>query len=284
MIDMTSSPKNKASDVKTKQALELDVLKIAALGGALLYGVLFLGYYHYYGRLGLRPEDLGVTYTYILVRSVGFTIQMFLIFGAMTAIYLIALDDEGAAPGAEQNSLSIKLYAFGAFAFTAFFSWYLNYLLPRSWPVWISILAPFLIIGLIFICRRIARANRNKGNVIFAALALLVTIVLPTAVVITRANALASRVLEGHQVSPYEVFGVPILDVSVDNVTVTWIGPKDQRPAAFGKNSLNHISGLLLGKESETTVLLIANQENRYIIKLPSALILVEQNTLFIFH
>jgi hypothetical protein len=275
---MTSSPENPtAADVKTKQSLQLDVLKISALGGALLYGVLFLGYYNYYRQLGLRPEDLGVSYTYILVRSIGFIVQMLLILGVLTGIYL--LEPEGQDDTlANRDRKSVRLYTFGAALFSILLSLYLSYLLPRSWPVWISVLAPFVIYFSVFFCRRIAKTNRNKGSAIFIALALLVTIILPTATIITHANALARQVLAGHSISPYEVFGVPILDVSAETVAVTWIGPRNQQPAVFGKNSSGSIRGLLLGIESQAIVLLITNQKNYDIVKIPSALVVVEEN------
>ena len=276
---MTSSPESPASaDVKTKQSLQLDVLKISALGGALLYGVLFLGYYNYYRHLGLRPEDLGVSYTYILVRSIGFIVQMLIILGGMTAIYLIALEDKGAAPEAERNRKAIWLYVLAGAFFGGFFPAYLTYLLPRNWPAWISFLVPFVIVGIVFICRRIAKRNRKIGNSTFAALALRVTIVLPTATVITHANTLARQVFAGHSISPYEVFGVPILDVSAGVVAVTWIGPRNQQPAVFGKNSSAPIRGLFLGMESGTIVLLITNQKNHDVVKIPSTLVIVEEN------
>ena len=283
---MTSSPENPASaspenpasaDVKTRQSLQLDVLKISALGGALLYGVLFLGYYNYYRQLGLRPEDVGVSYTYILVRSIGFIVLMLLVLGAMAVIYLaVTAEDDDATPEAKQKKT--RLWILGGALFGLFLAMYLTYLFPQNWPDWAGWLFYFVFFGLIPICRRIVEGNRKRGNVTFAALALLVTIVLPTAAVITRANALAHQVLAGHSIGPYEVFGVPILDVSAGTVTVTWIGRRDQQPAIFSKNSSEPIRGLFLGIESDAIVLMIANHKNHHIVRIPSALVIVEEN------
>ena len=51
----------------------------AVLGGVgvLLFGVLTLGYAAFYGRLGLTPETVGLTYANTLARSTGSTLVLF---------------------------------------------------------------------------------------------------------------------------------------------------------------------------------------------------------------
>jgi len=51
-----------------------DVLKLSGVAAGVMYGALVLGYRKYYTRLGIRPEDVGVSNTFILVRSIGFVL------------------------------------------------------------------------------------------------------------------------------------------------------------------------------------------------------------------
>ena len=49
-----------------------DVLKLTAVASGVIYAGLFLGYRKYYNLLGVRPEEVGINNTFILVRSIGF--------------------------------------------------------------------------------------------------------------------------------------------------------------------------------------------------------------------
>ena len=62
-----------------------DVLKPAAVASGVIYAGLFLGYRKYYDLLGVRPEGVGVTSTYVLVRSIGFI----LIAGVLTVLAIL---------------------------------------------------------------------------------------------------------------------------------------------------------------------------------------------------
>jgi hypothetical protein len=266
---MSSPPKEQGTvDAKQRSPFPFDVLKVSALGGALLYSVLFLGYYNYYEKLGLHPEDLGVSYTYILVRSIGFAVLIGMMFGLMSMIYLSTFRNAAAPPG--------KSHILRAGLLLTFLVFYLVILTPQNWPGFIGGLILAVVIVILMIGGIFAGEDRVKGLVVFSVLSLLVTIIFPTAVIINRANDLAKQALAGHPVAPYELFGVPILDVSARTVTVIWIGSADQRPAIFGKQSPEPVRGLLLGVETGTAVLLISNAHKTKIVKLPSALVVIE--------
>jgi hypothetical protein len=280
--DTTPDKGQNAAGPKPRSSLSSDLLKISALGGALLYGILFLGYYTYYRRLELRPEDLGVSYTYILVRSIGFMGLMCAILGIMSLIYLISTRwDEGTITAADILRY-ISLLALGGILIA-----YASLISPSNWPSWAQSVIYFTTISIAFIGVFLTLRDRdkgrdsNKGLITFAVLALLVTIVLPTAAVVTRANNLANQVLAGSPIVPYNLLGVPILDVSASPVTVTWIGPANQRPAIFSAASPEPVHGLLLGTEAGTAeagtvVLLIKNGHGFDIVQIPSNLVIVE--------
>src|SRR5271166_784413 len=63
-----------------------DVLKYSGLAGGIMYAALFLGYRTYYNNLGIRPEDVGVNNTFILVRSIGFVLLA--VISTVLAIFL----------------------------------------------------------------------------------------------------------------------------------------------------------------------------------------------------
>lgn len=244
------------------------LLKVSALGGALLYGVLFLGYYSYYDKLGLHPEDLGVSYTYILVRSIGFVVIMGVLLGLMSLIHQSISWAEGVPNMIAHIFMGILLFILLAI--------YVIILMPQNWHMLMGFFILLVLGAIIIIGIALARRNRNKGLIVFSILALLATIIYPTAVIINRANNLAKQALSGKPVVPYELFGMPILDVSARTVTVTWIGSTGQRPATLGEQSSEPARGLLLGVEAGTVVLLISNPHKTEIVKFPSALVMIE--------
>jgi hypothetical protein len=274
---MSSPPKEQGTaDAKPRSPFPFDVLKISALGGALLYGVLFLGYYNYYEKLGLHPEDLGVSYTYILVRSIGFIVLISMMLGLMSMIYLSTFETADTPDSEAVDTPHSKSHVLRSGLLYCILLLYLIILTPRNWPGFIGGLISVAVITILMVAGAFARESRIKGLLVFSVLALLATIIFPTAVVVNRANDLARQALAGHPVAPYELFGVPILDVSARTVTVTWIGSADQRPAILGKQSPEPIQGLLLGLEAGTAVLLIRNPHKTEIVKFPSALVVIE--------
>ena len=242
----------------------------------MLYGILFLGYYTYYGRLGLRPEDLGVSYTYILVRSIGFIGLMGAMLGILLIIYLVI---SNFAPGPVTRG-DILLFA-TAIPLAFCVVYYAILVSPPGWPVWTAAIIWIIASSIGVTGAFLRKKNRTKGLIAFATLASLMTIVLPAAAVVAHANNLASQVLTGQPITPYELFGVPITHVSASTVTVNWIGPPNQRPAIFGSKSPESVHGLLLGTEAGTAqagtiVLLVSKGYGPDIIQVPSNLVLIE--------
>ena len=275
--DMPPAKEQSAVNAESRLPFPIDILKLSALGGALLYGILFLGYYTYYGRLGLRPEDLGVSYTYILVRSIGFIMLMGAIVGVLSIIYLIISQLD---PGPVTRGDMLRFVI--SFPVGSFIVLYAIYISPATWPSWAPLIILLTIISIGLIGTSITKRNRTRGFLVFAILVLLTTIILPAVAVVARANNLASQVLADQPVAPYELFGVPILDISASTVTVNWIGPPNQRPAIFGSKSSESVHGLLLGTEAGTaqagtTVLLVSEGNGSNIILVPSNLVLIEE-------
>jgi hypothetical protein len=276
--DTTPAEEQNAAKAKPRWSLPSDLLKVSALGGALLYGILFLGYYTYYGRLGLRPEDLGVSYTFILVRSIGFIAIMGTMLGILSIIYLIGRQFK---PGPTTRGDMVRYITAGPLG--VIFVVYLIFISPSSWPSWVALLVFLAALLFTFLALYLTDKHRTIGLTSFAVLALLATVVLPTTAIVARANNLASQVLAGNSITPYELFGVPILDVSASTVTVDWIGPANQRPAIFGSKSPESVHGLLLGTEAGTAqagtvVLLIRYNDQPDIVQIPGNLVTVESS------
>jgi hypothetical protein len=66
-------------------------------GGLLLYGYLSISYYTFYGRLGVDPNDVGLSYTGTLARSSGFVVAYLL-----GAFLLLSLPSRGWHRGASR--------------------------------------------------------------------------------------------------------------------------------------------------------------------------------------
>jgi hypothetical protein len=269
---MSSLPeKQDPPEGKPKSLLSLDFLKLSALGGGVLYGILFLGYYTYYRQLDLHPEDLGVSYSYILVRSIGFIVLMGGIFGAILIFYKALSSFEAGPITRSDVSNWVTCALTGAFLVS-----YVALISPPNWPFWAAYVIIASVVLVVLVGLWVTGKSRAQGPVILALLALLLTLIVPTAAVITRANDLARQVLAGHPIGPYELLGVPILDVSAQSADVTWIGPASQRPAIFGLKSPETTHGLLLGEGAGTVILLVNNGRERAILRIPSSLVMVE--------
>jgi hypothetical protein len=249
-----------------KSLLSSDLFKLSALGAAVLYGALFLGYHAYYSRLGIRPEDLGVSNTYILIRSIGFIVQIGVVFGTLVVAYFF-LDF------LRKKKWHI-LYVLIAGVFAAAISYYLYSLAP--WGFWWAGFGIVAGASLAFIYIIIQGWKDLKPLVAFIVISLLATIIVPAAAVVVRANNLASLVLEYQSIRPYEIVGVPMLDVLAECVKVTWIGPPNARPAIFGTTSPVSAQGLMVGTESGIVFMFIRNGNAEDRVQIPSSQVLIE--------
>ena len=112
------------------------VLKALAIAGALVYGALFLGYRNYYSALGLSPEDVGVSNTYVLVRSVGFIALMAL---PAVALMLVARINSGYESGPVTRGDVARWAAMMALGLAI--AGYLAIFTPEGWPPYVQYVA-----------------------------------------------------------------------------------------------------------------------------------------------
>jgi hypothetical protein len=251
-----------------------DLLKLSALAGFVLYVAMFLGYYRYYQDLGLRPEDVGVSNAYILVRSTAFVTFIVILFGLLAFMYWQNSKIRYDQPFAPADWFRLAMVGLASLLLCSFEA----FLTPYDWPSWVDPAVAVAGSLIIVVALYSAHKNQHEGWVVFAVPALLLTVLFPATSIAARANDLGQQVLAGRQVSPLQIFNVPILDISAKFADVTWIGPAGQRPAMFGKNSPESISSLLLGYGSGTVFILISDNHELRVVDLPSNLVMVESS------
>lgn len=246
-----------------------DVLKYSAIVGAITYSCLFLGYRKYYIILGIRPEDVGVNHTFILVRSVGFIVLA--VICTLLAILLTAWFHLVLKQGPWTRRHAIHIAA--------------------AFLVWLIVSACFVKLdsphsklaasmGAVLTIASIAMARfshsphdrhiANAGLVIAA-----VTIVLvPVLAAIIDAYLRAGKVQHGQESTPVTILGVPLLDVSAEEVHVSWICQDSQRPATFRQSQDSSIDGTLVGETSTSYYIHLGNQDqpgSSKIVKIPQS-------------
>ncbi|MCW2635898.1 MAG: hypothetical protein JWQ99_2265 [Blastococcus sp.] len=247
------------------------VLKLTALAGALIYGVLFLGYRSFYTRLAVAPEELGVTNTFVLVRSIGFILLM----AALAAALWVSWFQSRHFRSWPSTRRDVGRFAI-SLALGAALALYGATLSPERWPWWVGAAmagAVFLIGGV----SGVLMSDRPRLSIaIVLSAGAVLTVVMPTAAVIGRADDLAGAVKAGSAVAPFDLFSVPVLDVAAVPARVTWIGPREQRPALFGSDRDPSLSGLLLGQAGGTVILAIAvDQGDLHLLRVPASSVLV---------
>ncbi|OBF08301.1 hypothetical protein A5730_11455 [Mycobacterium sp. ACS4054] len=236
-------------------SLSLDnILKLTALAGAVVYGALFTGYRAFYRAVGLNPEEVGINNTFILVRSVGFSIITALVaiawFGATKMVR------EFRARHSESR-LARWATSYGWNIAAGFvFSFFVTSLASPAWSgsviiaVWVSVFILSVVLG--FIAQR---SSEDQRTIVGAILAVTVAIMLPTTAIYNKAVRSANSILAGHKVKPLTVFNIPILDVSSDAVHATWICPEAQKPPLFKEAKDSTITGMLIGESGTSYII-----------------------------
>jgi len=250
-----------------------NLLKLTALGGAIIYGALFNGYRTYYYYLGIKPEDVGISNAFILVRSIGF---IFLVAVIAAIIFALTVLYESGYPGFFSRRGILNMVVL--LAISAVCAIYLRALLPPSWPpslqktISYGVLFTGVLLGRLteYLRSRPDRFERVRSIRVLGLIliVLLLAVVFPTVAINDRAKSLAADALSGDPISPYAILGVPVLDVSSAKVTATWICPDDQRPAVFKNVQANTVDGMLLGETG-----------NNYFIRLPGKELRLPDNT-----
>jgi hypothetical protein len=270
----TEQVESKDGDV----GLEIDtIVKSTVIGGAIIYGALFFGYRTYYKALGMNPEDVGIGNTFILVRGIGFVLLACGIAGAVYGAMIIMRRYKGGSWswGDVLNAIYLVALAF-------FLSTYLSAVIPSTHPLISPSLhlrdaATLVVIFLVgFMLAKIGPSRRTANRVALFVAAVL-TIALPAYAINQRAAVLANESLAGRPVSPYAIFGIPILDVSSDPVDTTWICAEGEQPALFkdSKDGVRH--GLLLGANSSSVFIRLTDMNDPIseIVKLPQMCVMV---------
>jgi hypothetical protein len=86
-MDGERDTSNTAAKPPSEPALPVESFaKLLTLGGATLYGILFYAYGRYFDELDARPEDVGITYIFILTRSIGLAVFVLIILAAWISV------------------------------------------------------------------------------------------------------------------------------------------------------------------------------------------------------
>jgi hypothetical protein len=259
------------------------------LAGVLVYGVLFYAYARYFDELDARPEDVGITYLYVLARSVGPVVLFLILIGLWAAIMylvlrlwieircglirqIIAAVVFGAAvvlvvliilmvhggPRRPYLAISALLFSVPICEFA-----YFKPIWPftkKSWPA-----KPEFVVAL--------------RGVIWLGLASIGVFVLFLLGV--RANDMADSARHGSPVKPWRVVTLTMLDVQATPARVAWVGPTDEipqigiLPKVFRDNS-DAYQVRYLGASSGQALLLILNDKKAQTVRIPIANIVVD--------
>jgi predicted membrane chloride channel (bestrophin family) len=109
------------------------------------------------------------------------------------------------------------------------------------------------------------------------AAAVIVAFILPATAVIVRAHQLGVDASKGVEVRPFELLGVPVLDVRADSAVMRWVGADKAWPAEpFGEGSRPlpvHVT--VLARDGATVTVLVKNAGDRSLCRLNSAQIAI---------
>lgn len=256
-----------------------DALKYSAIAGAVIYAGLFLGYRKYYSLLEVRPEDVGVNNTFILVRSIGFIV--FAVIGTGLAIGLTSWFHQAFKERHRNRPGRYLLHLAAAGTVWLIVSvcfWKLD--APQSQ------LAASMGLVLALACiamaqfshpSRLDRYIANGGLVVAA-----ITIVLvPVLAAIISAYIRADLVQHGKESTPVTILGIPLLDVSAENVRASWICQDSQRPATFRQPDTRDdtINAILVGETPTSYYLHVGDKD-----KPPSEIVKLPQNCAVLTH
>jgi hypothetical protein len=249
-----------------------DVLKFSGIAGGVMYAALFLGYRKYYDILGVRPEDVGVNNTFILVRSIGFVLLAAI---STASAILLTVWFSRAMKGSwnlrKAIHKAIHIFLVGS-AFVLITTACLVKVDKQAY--WLpGLIAAVLTVGCIAMARFTYR-SRHDRSIALAGLAVTAgtIIFVPAVVAIVSAYHRADMVKQGNPITPAVILGIPILDVSADEVQITWICPDSQRPPIFTQSKDNPPMGILVGETSTSYYIRWGNQSQSFeIVKLPQS-------------
>lgn len=259
-----------------RDRLPIDWLtKVFALAGGVLYGVLFVAYRLYYEALDLRPESGGIDSAFLAPRAVGMGLLCFAISGCL-ALFLYPY----VLYGSSERRRSSKLLSsvFGLVAVALLFALFTT-LLPNL-PVSATLTGAIIAIVGIFVYGNWASkklsASPEKGSHAFrlsVAIAVIAAFVLPTAALWVRASELGNAARQGIEFGPYQVLGLPVLDVRAYRATLRWAGSDHSwPPEPFGSGpKAEAVEVLVVARDSATVTLLAGMPGNCRVLRLNAA-------------
>lgn len=240
-----------------------DLAKASTVLGAGAYGILFLAYQAFYGQIGIRPEDVGVTYSYVLARSIGFVavVAVLFVFTLGTYAYASLIGDKKSADATSDsvrrdkpNRIEYVFYSAGLLAgsFLVWFGWAKFYdavsLFEYMWYPTQALLG--ILIVLHAALRLVAFGNPDR-RIRLIALVGLPAVILGVAIgTIRYGDALGRQAASGVAVSPVTIRGLPFLDVEARPAAIEWVGPPGQRPGGWPPSGRRCV--LALGQNSST--------------------------------
>jgi hypothetical protein len=250
-----------------------DLAKLLPLIGALLYGILFLAYRSYYTAVGVTPEDVGVTNSFVLVRSPGFIL---LTLGYGTALLGIIVANSRPAPKSLNRAGAISLLA--SVLLPALAAYYLFDLFPASTPTWVIGPLSLLLAFTGAFTQRFRRSRyRAHGPAVAWIVVILFGVALPAVAVIQQAAHRGQLARAGETVAAYDIFSVPIVDVAAPRITLMWADANVPHPRdIFGSGEATPVSGVLLGQGDGFIVVNVPVGAEQRVVRLDPSTVIVE--------
>jgi hypothetical protein len=230
---------------------------VATLVGIALYAALFSAYHRFYSILGLQPEDVGVSYVFLLTRSIAFT----LVVGVPVA-YLITIGHALAEAGSASRWRTI-----GKWLVVIAVNFYAAYLIrdlsvvgahyaPYVITVWGVAFAAVAISLIVIGTWAIPDVLQVRGAPVrrFVVLTVLVAtggFIAFTGGLAHAAAALAHTAERGFVATPLRIFGFPLLEVEASPVRLEWVGAHSQRPSELFAQ-VEPLCLLLIGQSPST--------------------------------
>lgn len=250
-----------------------DLAKLVAVASAVLYGILFLAYRSYYAAMEINPEDVGVTNSFVLARVLGF-ILITLLVGAVVVGYLFLASGFTAGPQTRADGLRyVTFFVLGAALY-----FYFSRVFPSA-----PQLSPLLIIvalGAIAIILNLMKGPRFAPYwpAAFAIVALLLSVAIPSIAVAQEAAQLGQRARKGHSVTPFNIFKIPIIDVSAPEIRLHWANPMIPHPREiFGHGQLPEpAEGVLLGQGDNVVIASVRVGGQYRVVRLNAGAVVVE--------
>lgn len=254
--DMTDDPasiEHKAEESGVRMPRLENMLQLAALAGAVVYGALFTGYRAFYETLGIDPEDVGISNTFILVRSIAFVVLTALV--ALTWFSMTRLVNGAMNKRTGERSRTIISYGYNIAVAIAIGIFIIFFASP-GWPPVAKVIVVVSVLVIAMVLTHVANhSSYDDRRKMGAVAAVIVGFLGSTTAIHHYATHLAQNVNAGNRIEPITIFGIPVLDVSSGKVTAAWVCPKEQQPPPFRESPDSSILGYLIG-ESDTSYII----------------------------